>query len=346
MEPGTHEEREAALRPLRTAGRAVEGLRRGTLAGDEARSAGIQIASAVEMSLRRVLRDHPGIALPVRLRALAPDELTADEVLAELRQHDRISIALAASVHDLLETRRRLKSGAPAESFEQARILEVVDRVEQEVLYPRHPAPAPGVVAVGETELAPAPDDDEEESGQRRWKPAYTLALVAALLLVLVPAGYFLARGSNADAELEQGIALFRTGAYADAASHFYRHAQANPDDATPHLYLARVHRRLERYDLATQSIQEAMELSPEDPAAYTELGLLLTDLRRYDEAVGRFREAIRLDGESPPAWIGLVRALRAAGREDAATAVLASAPAEVRAMLARPAGAADSLAL
>ena len=78
MEQGPHDETEAALRPLRTIGNVVASLRLGTLPPDEERSAIIQIASAVEMSLRRVLRDHPNIAVPVRLRALAPDELGSD----------------------------------------------------------------------------------------------------------------------------------------------------------------------------------------------------------------------------------------------------------------------------
>lgn len=347
MESGSHDEREGALRPLRTVGGAIAALRAGTVTGEEARSAAVQVASAVEMSLRRVLRDEPQIALPVRLRALSPDELSADEVLAELRQHDRISIALAASVHDLLETRRRLKSGGPLHPADRERALEVADRVEQEVLYPRAPTAGATVPAGDETV---AMHIDAEPTPARRWNRNQLAAAAAGalLLLLLIPLGLWLSSG-NDDAEMEQGIVLFRSGSYADAASHFYRHAQANPDDHVSRLYLARIHRRLERYDLAATSLQEALKLAPEDAAVYTELGFLLADRGRHDEAVGRFREAIRRDPGSEQAWIGLVRVLRAAGREDAAAGVLTSAPPNVRAMLARPAApaapAGDSLA-
>lgn len=351
MDSGSQDERETALRPLRMVGGAIDALRAGTAAGEEARAGVVQVASAVEASLRRVLRDEPGIAMPVRLRALAPDELSADEVLAELRQHDRISIALAASVHDLLESRRRLKSGGAVQAADRDRAIEVAGRVEQEVLHPRAAYP-------GAAETLPAGDEtvalhlDAEPAPAGRWGRKRLLAaggIVLLLLLVLVPLAIWLP-SRNDDSQMAEGIALFRSGSYADAASRFYRHAQENPDDHVSRLYLARIHRRLERYDLAASSLQEALRIAPDDAAVYAELGFLLTDLGRHDEAVGRFREAIRRDPESEQAWIGLVRVLRAGGQEDAAARVLATAPANVRAMLARPAtspaNAADSLPL
>jgi tetratricopeptide (TPR) repeat protein len=342
VEQGPHDEREAALRPLRTIGAVVASLRRGGLPPDEERSAVIQVASAVEMSLRRVLRDHPDVALPVRLRALAPDELGADEVLAELRQHDRISIELAASVHDLLELRRGLREGRPLGPSDGASAYRVADLLEREVAEPVRPSPSTGSLA---TEALPAADatvlypadQRTDEPPTRRGNRLYWAA-GAVLLLLLVPLGLWLGTRGGGDEEMERGIALFRSAAYADAASHFFRYSQANPEDPTPHLYLARIHRRLKRYDLAVPELEKALELAPDDAAAHTELGLLLTDTRHYDDAVGRFREALRLDSDADAAWVGLVRALRAAGREDLAGGELARAPADVRAMLTRPA--------
>jgi tetratricopeptide (TPR) repeat protein len=292
------------------------------------------------MSLRRVLRDHPDIAVPIRLRALAPDELGADEVLAELRQHDRISIELAAAVHELLEARRRLKAGAPLGPGDGALAYRVADQLEREVAEsPSAAPPAATVPLADETVMVPA--GAEPAAAPPRW--GYWAGGVAALLLVMAAVGFWLSRGGS-DGEMEQGIALFRSTAYADAASHFYRYSQDHPDEATPHLYLARIHRRLRRYDLAVPELRKAIELAPEDAAAQTELGLLLTDTGRYDVAVPRFREAIRLDPNFGAAWIGLVRALRASGRPDAAAAVLAQAPADIRAMLSRQAPPADSV--
>jgi hypothetical protein len=97
VEAGHRDDADSALRPLRAVATTVDALRGGNLPEEETRTAVVQIAAAVEMSLRRLLRDLPSAALQVRLRALAPDELRADEVLAELRQHDQISIELAAA---------------------------------------------------------------------------------------------------------------------------------------------------------------------------------------------------------------------------------------------------------
>ncbi|MBW3628628.1 MAG: hypothetical protein KY464_04945, partial [Gemmatimonadetes bacterium] len=176
------------MRPLRTIGNVVASLRGGSLAPEEERSAVIQVASAVEMSLRRVLRDHPAIAVPVRLRALAPDELAADEVLAELRQHDRISIELAASVHDLLDLRRRLKEGRPVGPTDAASAYQVADRLEQEVSDALRPAPAPEEIATQALPLGDGtvmyPPDFGEDRPSRRPGWIYWAAGGAALVLL------------------------------------------------------------------------------------------------------------------------------------------------------------------
>src|SRR5690606_35904894 len=123
-----------------------------------------QVAAAVEMSLRRLLRDHPGAALQVRLRALAPDELRADEVLAELRQHDQISIELAAAVHELLEVRQRLRDGSALTPHDATLAYHVADRLEHEANRPQaHTVSPPASVA----EL-PEPEPPALASPRRR----------------------------------------------------------------------------------------------------------------------------------------------------------------------------------
>lgn len=340
-------EREAALRPLRKIGGAVSALRGGALAPAEQRQGVIQVAAATEASLRRLLRDFPAAALEVRLRALDSDELRADEVLAELRQHDRISMGLAASVHDLFEARRRLAHQGellPGDGPLAARVAEELEREVQRPVYaapppPAAPLPPPAAVAGDETLLHPAAADAPRRRRPARWQwAAGALALVA-----LVGLGLWLLMPRDRS-QLDQGIALFRSGSYQDAASFFWRYAEANPDDATPHLYLARIHRRMGRTDMAADELRKATELAPDDVDVITETGFLALDTRRYDAAVERFRAAIRIDGEAEAAWVGLVRAVRASGNPLAAERVLASAPAEVRALFAERAPAADSL--
>lgn len=165
-------------------------------------------------------------------------------------------------------------------------------------------------------------------TGPRRW--LRIAAALAALLLV----GLVLARWLGPDRgtdHMEQGVALFRAGSFADAAHHFYRHAQEHPDQAAPHLYLGRVHRRLGRTDLAGPALEEAERLAPDDAAVHREIGFLLIDLGRFDAAVERFRTATSQEPNAPESWLGLVMALRLDGRASEADQALAEAPAAVR---------------
>ncbi|HET7321813.1 MAG TPA: tetratricopeptide repeat protein [Longimicrobiaceae bacterium] len=328
-------DRESALRPLHRVGAAAAALREGTLPEEEARTAVIQVAAAVDASLRRLLRDFPGAAIEVRLKALAPDELRVDEALAELRQHERISIGLAATIHDLLEARRRLTEGGPLQPGDASLAVRAADRLEQETLaQPRVSPPAEATVALPNDATVAQPVAEEEEVAERRRRPWIWAAGVLAVVLVALGIWWSIPHDRG---EMAQGVALFRSGAYKDAASHFWRYAQEHPDDATPHLYLARIHRRTHRYDLAAPELQKALQLAPNDAGVVAEAGFLRLDLKQYDAAVKQFRDALRLDVENTTAWVGLVRALREAGRADAAAEVLKHAPDDVRALFSQP---------
>lgn len=320
----------AALRALRSAHEPVAALRAGSLDGHGRRRAVLEIADSVEMALRRRLRDSEGLPLELRLKALAPDELRPDEVLAELRQHDLLRMEVAAAVHEIFEVRRRLGHDSVPEPSDEHLAAGVVQRLEVELQSSPPPArPSPEAAGLDETVAHPVPPPIRDS---RTW-----LRIGAALAAVVVALVLVLSFGRDrGDAGLAQGIALFRSGSYADAAAYFWRYAEANPRDATPHLYLARIHRRMARPDLAAPELRTALELAPRDPDVYSELGFLLLETGRHDQAVDRFRAAIRLDPESASAWIGLVRALRESDRADAADRVLATAPERVRELFPR----------
>ncbi|MEX2571553.1 MAG: tetratricopeptide repeat protein [Gemmatimonadota bacterium] len=327
---------EAALRPLRAVEDEVDALRRHGRGATEARGRVMRVANGVDRSLRRLLRDDERAELEVRLKALAPDELSSDQVLGELRRNDRLPMEVAAAVHELFEIRRRLEAGADPTDSDARRAVETVERLKPAT----ERLPAPAFVAdspLPEIDSIASPDDGTAPRRGRRRRAVPTLALAAgAALVALVVIGVW-ALASRGPEPMAEGIALFRTGAYADAAHHFWRYAEANPDDATPHLYLARIHRRMDRPELAAEAIREAQRLAPQDPAVHRELGFLLLDTGRPEVAVDRFREAVDLDPASSEGWVGLVRALRESGRADEIEAVLAEAPAEVRALLTQP---------
>lgn len=329
--------RDAALRPLHAAWDARSALREGS--SDTAASRGdlLRLGEAIEASLRRLLRDEAGVPLEVRLRALADDELAAEEVMATLRQHDRVSIELAAAFHDVLRLRQRLAYGAEPAPGDVALVLGLADRVEREVLAapaapvapaPPEPLPEATVGAPADPVLPPV----RTVTGAGVGLPRYGV-LVAVGIVLLFALGLWLTVGRTSP-RLDEAIALFRTGDYERAAEQFERHARARPADPTPRLYLARIHRRLARYDEAGEQLRLGLEAAPDDAALHRELGYLLLDLGQADAAAGRFRSAVERDPESAEGWLGLIRALRESGQPAAAARIAARAPADVRRML------------
>jgi tetratricopeptide (TPR) repeat protein len=330
------------LRPLAGVRDAVAALRIGGGDAEAERSAYLRVSDAVEATLRRLLRDEEDVPLDTRLRALAPDEMALDEVVAVLRQRDRITLETGAGVHDMASVRRRLAAGGAPVPRDVGGLVSLVERIEREAS--ARPAPT----RAGPSPAQPPPPvwgPDREPvarsavSGRAALVPPWTWAAAAALILVVVALGLWLGRDRRAP-ELSEGITLFRSGDFERAAAHFERYVARRPDDPTGRLYLARVYRRLGRHEPASQQLREGLESAPRDAALHRELGLLLLDVGRPDAAVGRFRTAVELDPESTEGWLGLVRSLRETGDHEAAERVLARAPAEVRAIVPPAAGA------
>lgn len=361
MDADHQEGNDSALRALKSAADEVGALRSGSLSPSAARLHVLRVANSVDRSLRRMLRDDEDADLTLRLKALAPDEIRIDGVLAELRRGDRLPMELAASIHELLESRRRLEGDAEPAPVDISRTVAVYDRLEHALkdgrgrrhLAGAAGAPATPATAAGEApfrdrnkippyrseSIAPTGGEsdlldvaDEPGSSRRNWILAI-IPVVAGLTLLAI----WLLRGFGPD-PLATGVDLFEDGQYTEAAQHFWRYAEDHPDDVTPQLYLARIHRRMNRPELAAEALRAAQQIAPNDPAVHRELGFLLLDAGQAEAAVGRFRTAVELDPESSAGWVALVRALRESGREEDVNAVIEQAPAEVRALLRRPA--------
>ncbi len=348
----------AARRALDSATREVEALRSGDAIPGDPRRPILRIINAVDRSLRRILRDDPAANLEVRLKALAPDEIRIDSVLSELRRIESIPMELAAGVHELLETGRRLEGGGEPTEADRMRsvrvadaLSEVVDRVAAEqpsvpLTGPRAAVPPgssgadhagtraitddPGDVTV---DLAPARGTTGRRRRARRGPPLMEIVIGLVLLGVLGWAGvrYF---GEQGPSEMDHARSLFESGRFTEAAELFRDYAVDHPEDVTPHLFLARIHRRLDEPELAAEAIREAERIAPGDAAVHREVGFLLLDSGQPEVAIARFSTAIELDSVSMEGWVGLARALREADRRDEIATAIATAPAEVRALL------------
>lgn len=326
------------LQPLRAASDALATLRHGLPAEPEtARRTILRVIEAIELSLRRLLRDDPDAPLPLRLSALARDELPPEQLITELRQRDRIGIELAASFHELLGIRRRLAAGEevlPRDAELAVRVAGQLERdaalSERALAFPPPPSsPAAAPEFIEDEYHEPVPSLVRSRHGFPYW--LWAVGALGLVLLVLL--GVWLTRGRT-DPGLDEGIALFRSGEYARAAPYFRRYADTRPGDPTPRLYLARIYRRTGQPDSAAAELRRALDLAPDDAGVYRELGLLFLDLGQPDAAIARFRRAVELDPQHTEGWIMLIQALRAGGQHGAAQRVLAQAPAEVRALL------------
>lgn len=186
MQPSHHVLLAATLRPLEHARASLA-----ELAADPTGAAGpehfARAVEGVEAALRRWLRDDGGAALPVRLSALAPDEIPVDRLIGELRQRNRVSVELAAGFHELWVRTRSPRSAPALDPRDVEALRAVVARTEQEIS--AAPLPAPGTSDIATRDHEPAHIHAVPPEGRTGALPvapwAFLFAVVVALLLAV-----------------------------------------------------------------------------------------------------------------------------------------------------------------
>ncbi|MFL5541595.1 MAG: tetratricopeptide repeat protein [Longimicrobiaceae bacterium] len=326
---------ENTLKPLRGVEGDVVALR----SGRGGAAAVVRIARAAEGVLRRMLRDDPTAGVELRLRALSPDDLSTGELLAELRRRDRLPMELAASFHELTAAANRLASeGGDAAPRDVDVAVAAADGLERHVLSNPYESPLedPVLAPAAETLIPPASDNVEPVHAvpaSGRATVPWPLVGAAAAVLALVLLAFVLLRGRGPD-PLREGVTAYSRGDTARAFSLFLEAARKHPKAVEPHYYMAQIYRERGRAQEAARELREGLALAPNDPRLNTELAYLMLDQGRAPQAAERFRAAILLDSTSEHAWVGLVTALRRAGRPDQAERVLARAPLKVRSLV------------
>ena len=327
---------ESALRPLRSAAGDIAALRGGTATA----GALVRVARAAESTLRRVLRDDPTAPVELRLRALSPDDLATDELLAELRRRDRLPLELAAGVHELEAISARVSEGSEpgARDFETART--VADGLERHLLSaPTPQAPIMEDPVLAEEAEAPIPIHDDStrvhavpRDGGR--KPLAWLAGAAGILAIVALAAWAV-RG-NRGGDLTRADQLVREGKIGEAAQVLRSYANDRPDDPAGRVRLAALYREAGRRQDALRELRAGMISQGGNALLNAELGHLLLDSGRPAEAVRAFRRALDADPEDERAWVGLLRAMREAGMGTQAEQARERAPLAVRELVPR----------
>jgi tetratricopeptide (TPR) repeat protein len=134
-----------------------------------------------------------------------------------------------------------------------------------------------------------------EAAETRRRMPAIPLWVLIGVpvFLVLLFGGYLLfGRGSSGDA-ITNGVDAMKAGQREKARGEFARAIKNNPNDATPHVFLARISREEGDLGSARAQLDTALRLQPKNAIALREMGLILFSSRQYDLARRFFVRAV-----------------------------------------------------
>jgi len=144
----------------------------------------------------------------------------------------------------------------------------------------------------------------------------WTIGIVL-VLVVAAPVAIFLFGRRGGDPLLSAAIRAYESGDRVTAASTFERAARAAPNDALPHVYLARMAREVGNHTIANQELQLALKTEPGNLAARREYGAYFLSQLKYDEARVWYTHALEIDPNDATSqgWLGC--ALIKLGRSD-----------------------------
>lgn len=106
----------------------------------------------------------------------------------------------------------------------------------------------------------------------------------------------------NADL-LQEGLALHRSGAVAEAAARYAAVLRADPDNVDANYYLAAVHCQQGRFDDGAAYARKALDRDPRHGRAHVLLGRALSALGQREQALASFDRAIAVAPELPQAY-------------------------------------------
>jgi tetratricopeptide (TPR) repeat protein len=133
------------------------------------------------------------------------------------------------------------------------------------------------------------------DSGGRRWpRLSMPVWIGIAVVVVLIGGGYLFYGRRSSSGGLTAGIDAMQNGQRERARGEFAKAVNADPNAATPHIFLARLAR--EEGDLATARAQldTALRLDSKNAIALREMGLVLFASRQYDLARRFFVRAVQ----------------------------------------------------
>jgi tetratricopeptide (TPR) repeat protein len=182
---------------------------------------------------------------------------------------------------------------------------------------------APGGAAAAKPAAAAAPAITPPAPGleplmrspRKRWVVPTVVAIV--VLLVVAGVAYFMFGRHGDSALMADAIQAYQRGDKVTASSKFEEAARANPNDAMPHVYLARMAREVGNFTVANQELQLALRTDPRNLTARREYGAFFLAMGNYDQARVWYVHALEIDPSdvTSQGWLGC--ALVKLGRVD-----------------------------
>ncbi|HEV7837748.1 MAG TPA: tetratricopeptide repeat protein [Gemmatimonadaceae bacterium] len=123
--------------------------------------------------------------------------------------------------------------------------------------------------------------------------PLWVLIGIPVLLILLIGGWMLFGRGSGAGG-LTAGVDAMQAGQREKARGEFAKAVKDNPNDATPHVFLARLAREEGDLTTARAQLDTALRLQPKNPIALREMGLILFSSRQYDLSRRFFVRAVQ----------------------------------------------------
>ncbi|MEJ2141902.1 MAG: type IV pilus biogenesis/stability protein PilW [Gammaproteobacteria bacterium] len=101
-----------------------------------------------------------------------------------------------------------------------------------------------------------------------------------------------LKRAAEINAQL--GVEYMRQERYEVAKQKLERAMQQDPDNGDVYHYMAELYRRLDEFDLAESYFEKAMERNEDDSALLNNYGVFLCDRKQYKKAIDNFEKVLK----------------------------------------------------
>lgn len=152
----------------------------------------------------------------------------------------------------------------------------------------------------------PAPAAEPLRAGARR-RYLGPVAIGIPILVILAIGAWMIFGRAGSSGILAQGVQAYQRGDKVTASSDFEQAARANPNDAMPHVYLARMAREVGNYTIANSELQLALKAQPNNLTARREYGALFLSMANYEQARVWYVHALEIDPNdvTSQGWLG-----------------------------------------